>query len=84
MALANGMATTSEGGVYLIKYYDFYTYEQTVTGCTCVNVTGHTTGYTSTGTYVLPYKNTNSNYSIDTTANNIENCRRNESAHTVS
>lgn len=71
MSLNNGMSGTTEGGVYLIKKYDYYTYNQTLLDCNCTDVTGNTTGYTSTGTYVLPYKNSNPNYSINTTDESI-------------
>lgn len=64
--MINGMSGDTNGGVCLIKEYDYFTYTQDTSGCTCSNITGYTTSYIPMGTYILPYKNTNNNYSINT------------------
>jgi len=59
------MTGDTSGGVCLIKAYSYYTYEQDLTGCTCNDNTGYTTTYLPMGIYIIPYVNTNANYTID-------------------
>jgi len=62
----NGMTGDTEGGLCLIKQYDYCTYEQP-TSCPCVEtVLTDRTINLPMGIYIKPYVNENNNYSINT------------------
>jgi hypothetical protein len=62
----NGMTGDTEGGLCLIKKYEYCTYEQP-TSCPCVeNLTIGVEINLPMGVYIKPYVNENINYSINT------------------
>ena len=69
--ILNNMTGDTNGGLCLIKKYEYCTYEQDLT-CNCVDVvtTGVTT-YLPMGIYILPKVNTNLNYSVNTVDESI-------------
>lgn len=68
--MMNGMIGDTNGGVCLIKQYQYYTFIQEKT-CPCIeNVTGITKNIPM-GIYLKVYANTNDNYSLNTSDPNI-------------
>ena len=63
--MINGMTGDTSGGVCLIKEYSYYTYSQGTCPCADIVSTGLTTTYLPMGIYVIPYVNTNANYTIN-------------------
>lgn len=61
-----GMFEDVNNGICINKPLDFYTYEKLETGCTHINITGHTVNNTPIGLYVIPYENLNLYYTGDT------------------
>jgi hypothetical protein len=56
------MSGDTDGGVCLKYKLDYHTYEKKVSGCTDIEITGHTIEFLNTGLYILPYINENPNY----------------------
>jgi len=61
--MINTMTEDIGGGVCLIKEYSYFTYEQSLTDCVCVDNLIHKNTYLPMGIYIKPYQNTNLNYS---------------------
>lgn len=66
MSLNNQMVVDESGGVCLRKHLLYSTYDSITSGCTCVSVVSGITEDIYLGTYILPYRNENPNYTIDT------------------
>jgi hypothetical protein len=66
MVLLNEMMVDSDGGVCLRKNLHYQTYESIVSGCTCYEVISEIDENIYLGRYVIPYKNKNPYYSIQT------------------
>lgn len=65
MSLINGMTVDSMGGVQIKEYYSYYTYTKTNNGSICSETIENITGNTVTDLYIIPYKNTNPNFSLN-------------------
>lgn len=63
--ILNGMTGDTNGGLCLIKTYEYSKYEQPTT-CPCEEIVTTVTINLPMGIYIKPYVNTNLNYSINT------------------
>jgi len=72
MVLINGMTGDTNGGVCLKKHYSYFVYVKNGIGGSCSDSYHIVEEDLANGTYILPYINQNSNYSMD--IYDTENC----------